>query len=187
MPFDRSADWSGSALEAGPSAEQDWGRELELIYRRHRDDVYRIAVRYGGGRREWAEDLVQDVFIALAGALPGLQDRDLLMGWLYRVTTRRCLNRLQYERVRALAPLAWVAERWSAAPPRPDAIVATRCEADRALALLSSLPPKERVAFSMYHLDERSVEEIGQTLGHTKGYVSKLIQRAETRLREALA
>lgn len=159
---------------------------LEQIYRRHRVEVYRIALRYGGGRRAWAEDVVQDVFVRLAVALAGLDDRDALMGWLYRVTTRRCLHRLEHERVRAVAPLRWIAERWWGSPPQPDAIVAAKAELQQAFALLETLAPKARVAFLMHRMDGRTFEEIGEILGHSKGYICKLVSRAERKLEEGL-
>lgn len=160
--------------------------ELAELYHRHRDDVVRLALRYGGGRREWAEDVVQDVFVTLARALPDLDDHRALAGWLYRVTTRRCLNRLEAERVRAVAPLAWLHALFGPEPPRPDAIAIAKSEIDRALTALATLPPKERVAFAMHRLDDRTVVEIAETMGHTKGYVSKLIARAEAQLTEVL-
>ena len=163
----------------------DTATALERIYGRHCDDVYRIALRYGGGRREWAEDVVQDVFLVLAGKLASLDDHDALMGWLYRTTTRRCLNRLESERFRELFP-QWLQHLGLHEPSQPDAIVAARGEVDRALAALAKLPPKERVAFAMYRLDERPVLEIARTIGHSKGYVSKLITRAEARLAKVL-
>jgi RNA polymerase sigma-70 factor (ECF subfamily) len=72
-------------------------------------------------------------------------------------------------------------------PPRPDAIASARDAIARALVQLESLPPKERVAFAMFRIDQVPIEEIARTMGHTKGYVSKLISRAEARLREVLA
>src|SRR5262245_50503707 len=95
---------------------------LERIYERHKRDVYKIALRYGGGRIDWAEDILHDVFIALAKNLGALDAHDDLMGWLYRTTTRRCLNRLEMERFRALAPIRWFHELLFLRPVQPDAI-----------------------------------------------------------------
>jgi RNA polymerase sigma-70 factor (ECF subfamily) len=159
---------------------------LERIYARHKHDVYRIALRYGGGRSDWAEDVTQDVFVSLARNIDSLDARDDLMGWLYCATTRRCLNRLETERSRARAPVRWLIALIGGEPSRPDAIVGARDAIVRALAHLDSLPPKERVAFAMFRIDQRPIEEIARTMGHTKGYVSKLISRADARLREVL-
>lgn len=159
---------------------------LERAYRAHKDEVFKIALRYGGGRQGWAEDVVQDVFLALGRALPGLEDTDDLMGWLYRVTTRRCLSRLQAERVRALFRFRTAEETTEPEAPESDAITAARADLARAFGALEQLPPKERVAFAMHRLDGATMEEIGEVLGHKKSYVCRLIARAEDRLREVL-
>ncbi|MDI1451253.1 sigma-70 family RNA polymerase sigma factor [Polyangium sp. 6x1] len=68
------------------------------------------------------------------------------------------------------------------APQQPDTLVMARDDLRRAIEALAALPAKEQVAFSMYWLDGKEQEEIGQTLGHSKGYVCKLIQRAVEKL-----
>src|SRR5262249_52551859 len=68
-------------------------------------------------------------------------------------------------------------------PVHPELAAAARHDLQRAFAALDALPPKERVAFSMFHLDGKSQDEIGEVLGHGKSYVCKLIQRATERLR----
>ncbi len=168
------------------SGRVDLSEELERLYILHRTDVHRIALRYSGCRAAWAEDIVQDVFLALAGALEDLDDRDALMGWLYRVTTRRCLNRLQRERFAAWAPIRWSYALMAPAPRPPEELVSIRGEVDRALAALGALPPKERVAFSMVRIDGLTLEAAGQVLGHSKGYISKLVQRADVQLQAVL-
>ncbi|MFO0728699.1 MAG: sigma-70 family RNA polymerase sigma factor [Myxococcota bacterium] len=166
------------------ASSQDDTEALERLYLRHRHDVYRIALRYGGGRSGWAEDVVQDVFMRLGRALPGLEDRGALMGWLYRVTTRRCLNRLESERVRALFRLR--APKTEPLAPSTEAIVEAQQALAATLQTLETLPPKERVAFAMHRLDGMTMDEIGAVMGHKKSYVCRLIARAEARLREVL-
>lgn len=158
---------------------------IEAIYQRHSAAVFRVALRYGRGDLTFAEDVTHDVFLDLMKALPGLHDRDDLGGWLYRATTNRCLKRLRRERFLELAPVRWLLEQRAGKPRPPDAIAIARDDLQRAFDALNALPTKERVVFSMYYLDDQGQEEIGRILGHSKGYVSKLLQRAVTRLREA--
>jgi RNA polymerase sigma-70 factor (ECF subfamily) len=152
---------------------------VELLYERHHRQVLHLAMRYGGGRRAWAEDVVQEVFLSLLGALDRLREVDDLGAWFYRVTTRRCLTKLRRERWRTT-----LLGRWFLAGEGPDleARIGARRELTRALWELEQLPPKERVAFAMFHLDGKEVAEIGRQLGHSKGYVSKLIARAEAKI-----
>jgi RNA polymerase sigma-70 factor (ECF subfamily) len=178
-------------MGGGPTAELgvlalsvDLQTILERTYERHKRDVYKIALRYGGGRTDWAEDILHDVFVLLAKNLHALDAHEDLMGWLYRTTTHRCLNRLEMERFRALAPLRWFYALVFPEPTRPDAIAFAKEDIERALACIASLPPKERIAFSMFRIDQRPLREIADILGHTEGYVSKLVSRAEKRLLE---
>ncbi|WP_437304225.1 RNA polymerase sigma factor [Sorangium sp. So ce388] len=165
------------AAPAAPSASRSID-SVEALYRRHHRLVHRLALRYGKGNLAWAEDVTQDVFLDLFKALPTLTDHDDLEGWLYRATTNRCFNRLRRERFLSLAPVRWLLGEQPQEPRPPDALAIARDDLRRAFDALNALPVKERVAFSMYYLDGKEQEEIGRVLGHSKGYVCKLIQRA---------
>jgi RNA polymerase sigma-70 factor, ECF subfamily len=159
--------------------------EVAAIYRKHRQLVYRLALRYGKGNVAWAEDIMQEVFIDLLKALPSLDNRDDLAGWLYRATTNRCLWRMRRERFLSLAPVRWVLGERQSEPRAPDELAIARDDLRCAMEVLSSLPSKEQVAFCMYYLDGKEQEEIGEVLGHSKSYVCKLIQRAVQALEKA--
>jgi RNA polymerase sigma-70 factor (ECF subfamily) len=155
-------------------------------YARERDRVFRLALRYGRVDREWAEDVVQDVFVALCRAAEGLDDLDDLGGWLYRATTNACLGRLRREALRDALTLRWLRGPPAPAPDSdPEHTSATLEQARRVLARLDVLPPRERVAFCMHVLDGRDQVEIAEVLGISKSWVCKLIRRANERLRAA--
>lgn len=147
---------------------------FERLYRTHRAEVYRWGLRYGGGRRAWAEDLAHDVFLRLHAHLPTLGDLDALGPWLYRAAANCALNRLRNEQswLGAVASL-WRGEDDEA--PSPESRLSKKQLAQRALR---SLPAKERVVLCMKVLDGKSQQEIAQVLGLSEGYVSKLTARA---------
>lgn len=170
------------SVAVNASSPEARAREVERAYERHHAQVYQTAVRFGGGRRGWAEDVAQDVFMTLFDRIDQLDAHDDLAGWLYRVTVNACLKRLRRER--------WI-ERWASwlpLAPRverdPETTVVLRGELRAAIHLVDDLPPKERVAFAMYYFDEKPIEEIANLLGHSKGYASKLVSRAETKVRQ---
>ncbi|MFT3707113.1 MAG: sigma-70 family RNA polymerase sigma factor [Archangium sp.] len=153
---------------------------FEVLYRAHRDRVFRWAVRFAAGRTAWAEDVTHDVFLQLHRQLHRL-DTDDLGAWLYRVTANQALARLRHD-------ASWVTRvvrLFAPAEPirRPDEALELRDDTSNALAALEKLPPKERVVVSMHVLDELSQREIARTLGLSEGYVSKLLARAWDRLR----
>ncbi|TPV94983.1 MAG: sigma-70 family RNA polymerase sigma factor [Myxococcales bacterium FL481] len=138
---------------------------------------------YAGGDRAWAEDVVQDVFVSLCRAIEGLENNEDLGGWLYRTTCNRCVSRLRRRALERSPAIRWLIGQKQAEAPSVESTVAGRQDLRRVSAMLDKLPAKQKVAFCMFHLDGKKVEEIGETLGHSKGYVSKLIARAEARIR----
>jgi len=170
--------------DAAPAGdEQARLRTVEALFRRHHARVYRLALRYAGGETGFAEDVTQDVFITLLERVDDLQTLDALEGWIYRVTCNRCLQRLRrrrmIERLRGLIP-----GLGGSAPPAPDVRLATQHELQRVGSTLESLDPRERVVLCMHHLDGTPQHEIAEILGLSRGYVCKLLQRAQARVRE---
>lgn len=156
---------------------------VEAIFRGHHAGVYRLALRYAGGDAEAAEDVAQDVFLILLERVDELHELDTLAGWLYRVTCNCCLQRLRrrrlIERLRGLIPgLA------GGAPPDPETRLATHQELQRVWSTVESLEPRERMVLCMHHLDGKRQSEIAEILGLSRGYVCKLLQRAQARVRE---
>jgi RNA polymerase sigma-70 factor (ECF subfamily) len=173
-------------MESGEAGERV---RFEASYEAHRDRIYRLGLRYGGGRAGWAEDLTHDVFLKLWEHLPRLKERDDVGGWLYRVAANLAISRIRRERsmigwLLRVKAMSW----WSAsepdAPPAEAQLVRSQ-EAAAALAALRALPARERVAACMKFLDGKSQQEIAAALSLSEGYVSKLIARAVERLRAA--
>lgn len=157
---------------------------FEAAFKAHRNRVYRLGLRYGGGRTSWAEDLTQDVFMKLLETLPSLSACEDLGGWIYRVTTNAALSRLRKER----SFVGWMQQAWfgpEASEDSADAQLELSETARAAQSVLDSLPPKERVVLSMKVLDGKAQREIALTLGLSEGYVSKLLARAWERVRAA--
>lgn len=177
----------GVALAAEVVSIPESSPELDFqrLYERHGPAVFRLAMRYSSGRAAWAEDVTQDAFVRLLDSMDRLDTATDLGGWLYRVTTNLCVSRLRRERLSRLPPIRWLLELVSDPPRDPEAIASARHGLDQVFLVLDRLSPKERAAFSMFHLDGLGVVEIARNLGHSKGYVSKLLARADAKVKEA--
>ena len=172
-----------------PDVTPDVAELVTRAYRRHRDEVFHMALRFGAGRRAWAEDVTQDVFVALCRNAHRVSrdpaDPDDLRPWLHRVAANRCIQKLRRERVRNAPGVRWFLGRMRPAPPDLAELTSRREDLGLVLEALELLPAKERVAFCMYYLDDLDMPEIGEILGHSKGYVCKLIHRAKARIQAA--
>lgn len=158
---------------------------FEASYQAHRQTIFRLCLRYGGGRVGWAEDATHDVFVKFLEHLPELDNPDDVGGWLYRVASNLCISRLRREQ----SFMGWLRNEQSAdtegVAPAVDVLLDERTEAKEALEALRTLPAKERVVLCMKVLDNKSQREIADVLSLSEGYVSKLVARAWARLRKA--
>ncbi len=66
------------------------------LLRAHKARVYSIALRFTG-RRADAEELAQDVFLQLHGALAQIESGAHLKHWLLRAVSHRCIDRLRQQ------------------------------------------------------------------------------------------
>jgi RNA polymerase sigma-70 factor (ECF subfamily) len=162
------------------TAAQQTPVSFEACYAAHRHRVYRWALRFGLGSASWAEDLTHDVFVRLMENLDTL-DTDDLGAWLYTVTANLAFSRIRREQ----SALAKLVRFFSSppSPPPPDEALERDEDARAALDALRLLPARERVIMSMKYLEGRSQQEIAQSLSLSKGYVSKIVDRATQRLR----
>jgi RNA polymerase sigma-70 factor (ECF subfamily) len=152
------------------------------MYRRHRDLVFHLALRYGNGHRAWAEDVLHDVFVRLLRHVHRVNRLDNPHGWFYRVTTNVCLTRLRRERFLTLPVVRWVVGQPRSRPAEPEQLGIDEERLRRAFVRLAALPPKVRACVYMHHVDGMPQAEIAEMLGHSRGYVSKLIARGEAAL-----
>jgi RNA polymerase sigma-70 factor (ECF subfamily) len=68
--------------------------DVAVLFRQHGPMVYRRAFRLLG-RREDAEEAVQEVFIRVMRHVSDFEGRSSMTTWLYQVTTNYCLNLLR--------------------------------------------------------------------------------------------
>src|SRR5690606_13553801 len=96
-----------SAPAAGPddatlvsrAREGDVGA-YEILVVRYQARMFRLASKMLADRGE-AEDVVQEVFLKAWRRLNQLTDDGAFVGWMYRMTTNRCLNVIRTRRPHA--------------------------------------------------------------------------------------
>ena len=171
------------AVLAARAREGDTGA-FEVLVRRYQTPLYRLAVRVLDDRQE-AEDVVQEVFVTAWRRLPALRDDAAVGGWLYRVMTNRCLNRLRDHRTVPDAEL----ERLPDPHPgeQPERAVEAAAGVHALGAALRRLTPEQRAVWVLRELHERSYAEIAEALGTSPVAVRGRLARARVDLAEAMA
>jgi RNA polymerase sigma-70 factor (ECF subfamily) len=152
----------------------------EVLVRRHRDRIYRVALRMLGNPHD-AEDVAQDVVIQLWTALTGFAGASSFTTWLYRIVVNRCLNLLR--RRRHARPVL------DTDPPpaagAEDTVVA-RQRARATMEAIAALPADQRAVIVLHHLEGLSYREVAAIVDVSEATVRGRLQRARVNLAQAL-
>ena len=150
---------------------------FRALVARHVDLVYASALRQVGDRGI-AEEITQNVFVALARKAPSLAGRETLAGWLYRTTLLESKARIRAElrrrqREKRAQELACV-EREGVSPLEEMAPLLDEG--------LLNLRETDRMALVLRFLENRPLREVGLTLGVDEDAARKRVSRALERL-----
>ncbi|MEO8563805.1 MAG: sigma-70 family RNA polymerase sigma factor [bacterium] len=154
------------------------GQLLERVFRQHGQLVLDTAFRLTGSVSD-AEDVLQDVFLALPSALERYEDRQAFVPWLRRVTVRVALMRLRRERGRREVAIDTIVEPRD--PREQD--TGERAEIERVIA---ALPTSLRTVFVLREVEGYTHAEIATLLDIREGTSQVRHHRAVRLLRTAL-
>jgi RNA polymerase sigma-70 factor (ECF subfamily) len=125
-----------------------------------------------------AEDLVQDVFLAMHARGSGAPI-DNVQGYLFAIAANLLAKRQQRLSYALIEDAADITEGFS-----PERILISRQEAARAIVAIKNLPPRTREAFVLHRFEEMTYGAIARQLGISVSAVAKLVGRALARIAE---
>jgi RNA polymerase sigma-70 factor, ECF subfamily len=161
------------------------GDEAAFIefYRRHQGMVYRFALQMSG-KTEIAEDVTQDVFMAVMGSARRYdRERGTVAAFLYGIARNMVLKAL--ERERPYTPMLEVPD----APLVAEDVLGQLAQHERIETLrkaVLALPPAYREVVVLCDLHERDYAEAASALGCAVGTVRSRLHRARALLMEKM-
>ncbi|MBI3744936.1 MAG: sigma-70 family RNA polymerase sigma factor [Chloroflexi bacterium] len=161
-------------------------RAVDLAYREHAPEVYRVA--FGVLRdREEAMDATHDAFARAWERWDQYDSQRSLLAWLHGIVVHVALDQLRRRRVRHQAiPVlgrATVDDPGGRRGADPASDFARRDVVDDALA---TLEPRTRAALVLRHYYGYDYAQIGAFLGIGGGTVGSMLSRAHAQLRRRL-
>jgi RNA polymerase sigma-70 factor (ECF subfamily) len=157
---------------------------LERVIAEHQDRVRRLARRLSGWSED-AEDVVQDVFVAVLENLPRFRGDSSVATWVTAIT----LNRCRAHRRRRMIRMAFVAKA-RRAPPREMAAAAhpsDHAERDeRVRQAVRRLPARDREVVVLRHLEQMDLDDVAAIVGATRAAVEVRLHRARAKLKTML-
>ena len=144
--------------------------DIEDLFQRYKDDVYRLALSYTKSVQE-AEDVCQTVFLKL------LEQRSIAPGkeraWLMQVTANRCKNLLRS---------SW----WRQTVPMEETLPAPEPRYTDTWEKVMALSPKYRVLVYLRYYEELSTKEMAELLHISQSAVTTRLSRVRQILKAQL-
>jgi RNA polymerase sigma-70 factor (ECF subfamily) len=144
--------------------------------------AYRVALRLTGNHHD-AEDVAQESLVLAWQQLPGFKGDSSYSTWLYRIVTRRALNRIT--RTRLADSLDLLGDLASSAQ-EPGREVERDLTVDAVTAAVAALPPPQRVAIVLHHFEGLPNDEIARITGSTVPAVRSHLYRGRRTLTKTL-
>jgi RNA polymerase sigma factor (sigma-70 family) len=141
--------------------------EIEDVYRESGDRLWWALLAYTGDR-ELASDAAAEAYARAVAAADSIRDP---AAWVWRVAFRVASAEIRQRRDVQSAK---------------EATYEIDDLALEVLLALSKLSPRQRAAFVLFYLDDRTTEEIAELLAMSRATVSVHLHRARRRLRSIL-
>jgi len=166
MPVVRSAE-ADELVEKAKSGDREAFREL---FRRHRNDVARLAYRMLGARRGGGkvgsggadlDDVVQEVFLQVHRSLGDFRGQSKFSTWLHRVTVNVVLMSRRAARSRPVFT-SEVSDNEPDIGHTPDEEASRTRRVDAFRRVLDRLPEKKRTVFVLHEIEGLAPSEIAE-------------------------
>jgi RNA polymerase sigma factor (sigma-70 family) len=164
---------------------------FELLYRRHEMRVWRYLER-NVRNRATADELMQEVWFAVAREAPRYQPSDRFTAWLFTIAHHRMIDLIRTSRRQvSLETVGYeasgVVEQLTTDPSAgPFAAAVAQERVGSLLQALTVLPEEQREAFLLQMEGDLSVEEIATVTGASFETTKSRLRYARTKLRELL-
>jgi RNA polymerase sigma-70 factor (ECF subfamily) len=170
-------------------------RAFRELVETHRDRVYNITFRMLGNRAE-AEDVAQEVFIAVFKTIQDFRAESKFSTWLYRIAVNHCKNRIKYLSRRHDRDREEIDESQHGPgingtiggplPSSPQKALESAQMEKLMQDAIANLEDDQRIVVVLRDVEDLSIEEICEITGLPDGTVKSRLHRARLVLRKRL-
>jgi RNA polymerase sigma-70 factor, ECF subfamily len=157
-------------------------KAFETIYRESSSFVYNVAFRVVG-RKEDAEEVVQEVFLTVHHKLKDFRFESSFKTWIYRVTVNQAIN-MAKKTAKTRDKMTAYDEEVHPIPVAADIETKIEKEHNEELVeeLLSAVNPDQRACVVLCNIEGLSYEEIAKTLKININTVRSRLKRAREKM-----
>lgn len=136
-----------------------------------------------------AQEVTQDAFLKAVTALPGLKEPDAFGGWLLRIVSNLSLNYRRSRKTRSTQPIDEIVG--NSQPASSEISDPARSAEGHELggklaAAMAMLPEKQRLALTLFTIEELPQKQVAETLGCSVEAVKWHVFQGRKKLKELL-
>lgn len=169
---------------------------FRVLVERHSRSIFRVVYRMTGNQQD-TEELIQETFLRAYKSLERFELRANFSTWLYRIAVNRTLDfltarkaQMQTQNTYQIADNPDDSEHRKiqipAEGPGPERLLLSAEMKRKIAGAMGLLTPAERIAFTMRHMEGKTIEEISQTLNLKTSAAKNSVFRAVQKLRQQL-
>ncbi|MFN0189274.1 MAG: RNA polymerase sigma factor [Bacteroidia bacterium] len=166
---------------------------LQELYTTYGKLVYNLSLQYVQNKED-AEEITQDVFVAIHQSIHNFKEQSKISTWIYRITINKSLDFIRSKnRKRRFAILTSLffgdgseAHKETSHFNHPGVLLEQKEKLQHLYDLINQLPPNQKTALILSKLDSKSQQEIAEIMNLSPKAVESLIQRAKTGLQKKL-
>ena len=144
---------------------RDPQRGFKILMDKYQYKVYWHIRRLVVGHEE-ARDVTQDTFVKVFRSFSSYRGNGSLGGWIYRIATNEALDHIARNKARQMETDKEETDYFS--QHADEYTDYTKADAVAMQRIISSLPEKQQVAFSLRYYDELPFKEIASIMGTTE-------------------
>ena len=163
------------------------------IYNQYGTLVYNLTLSYLNNIED-AEEVTQDVFVAVFQSINQFNEKSLFKTWVYRIAVNKCLDFLRAKtRKKRWANIVGIFGdngTLTHNPPdfaHPGVLLENQENAAYLFKAINELPESQKTAFLLSHTENLNNKEIAAVMDKTVSAIESLIQRAKQNLQKTLA
>ncbi len=167
--------------------------DFDQIYQDHKNLVFNLALKYLQNRED-AEEVTQDVFVAIFGGLENFKSQSQISTWVYKVTINKSLDYIKKKKAKKrqgfFASLFQPGSREATFQQdnfnHPGVKLESKEEVARIMNCINQLPDKQKTALILHKLEGRTQVEIAEIMEVSAKAVESLVQRAKGNLKKII-
>lgn len=160
---------------------------LELLYEKYAPQVFNLALQYVQNVHD-AEEITQDVFVAVHHSLVTFREDSKPGTWIYRIAINKSLDFIKAKKRKKrfswlISPLS---DQDSVEFMHPGVLMENQEETEFIFSCINSLPDNQKTALILNKIEQLSVPQIAEVMQLNSKAVESLIHRGKGSLEKLL-